>query len=207
MGISGIQKGVEAAETMVNPTDELPEPTVGSELPEPTVGSELPEPTVGSELPEPTVGSELPEQVASTDEELAEQVAPIVVNTETAEPVVTPEVTEQVVTPEVTEQVIAPVVTPEVAVEEIAPADEQNSKLNDAVKTIVTEITKQVEENLTARAAQQDGEDDGFKAFTGAVDKLSNDTPATELEPKTGGKRRNTRRFKLVKNKTKRSAV
>ena len=189
MGISGIQKGVEAAETMVNPTDELPEPTVGSEL------------------PEPTVGSELPEQVASTDEELAEQVAPIVVNTETAEPVVTPEVTEQVVTPEVTEQVIAPVVTPEVAVEEIAPADEQNSKLNDAVKTIVTEITKQVEENLTARAAQQDGEDDGFKAFTGAVDKLSNDTPATELEPKTGGKRRNTRRFKLVKNKTKRSAA
>jgi len=180
MGISGIQKGVEAAETMVNPTDELPEPTVGSEL---------------------------PEQVASTDEELAEQVAPIVVNTETAEPVVTPEVTEQVVTPEVTEQVIAPVVTPEVAVEEIAPADEQNSKLNDAVKTIVTEITKQVEENLTARAAQQDGEDDGFKAFTGAVDKLSNDTPATELEPKTGGKRRNTRRFKLVKNKTKRSAA
>ena len=209
MGMSGIQKGVEAAESVVNPTDELPEPTVVSEL---------------------------PEQVASTDEELAEQVAPIVVNTETAEPVVTPElsepvitpevteqvvtpeVTEQVVTPEVTEQVVTPelsepvvtpevtepVVNPEVAIEEIAPADEQNSKLNDAVKTIVTEITKQVEENLTARAAQQDGEDDGFKAFTGAVDKMTSDAVA----PESGGKRRrNTRRFKLVKNKTKRAAA
>ena len=191
MGMSGIQKGVEAAESVVNPTDELPESTVVSEL---------------------------PEQVASTDEELAEQVAPIVVNTETAEPVVTPEVTEQVVTPEVTEQVVTPelsepvitpevtepVVTPEVAIEEIAPADEQNSKLNDAVKTIVTEITKQVEENLTARAAQQDGEDDGFKAFTGAVDKMTSDAVA----PESGGKRRrNTRRFKLVKNKTKRAAA
>ena len=209
MGMSGIQKGVEAAESVVNPTDELPEPTVVSEL---------------------------PEQVASTDEELAEQVAPIVVNTETAEPVVTPEVTEQVVTPEVTEQVVTPelsepvvtpevtkqvitpevtepvitpevtepVVSPEVAIEEIAPADEQNSKLNDAVKTIVTEITKQVEENLTARAAQQDGEDDGFKAFTGAVDKMTSDAVA----PESGGKRRrNTRRFKLVKNKTKRAAA
>jgi hypothetical protein len=191
MGMSGIQKGVEAAESVVNPTDELPEPTVVSEL---------------------------PEQVASTDEELAEQVAPIVVNTETAEPVVTPEVTEQVVTPEVTEQVVTPelsepvvtpevtepVVNPEVAIEEIAPADEQNSKLNDAVKTIVTEITKQVEENLTARAAQQDGEDDGFKAFTGAVDKMTSDAVA----PESGGKRRrNTRRFKLVKNKTKRSTA
>jgi hypothetical protein len=200
MGMSGIQKGVEAAESVVNPTDELPESTVVSEL------------------PEPTVVSELPEQVASTDEELAEQVAPIVVNTETAEPVVTPEVTEQVVTPEVTEQVVTPevteqvvtpevtepVVTPEVAIEEIAPADEQNSKLNDAVKTIVTEITKQVEENLTARAAQQDGEDDGFKAFTGAVDKMTSDAVA----PESGGKRRrNTRRFKLVKNKTKRAAA
>ena len=209
MGMSGIQKGVEAAESVVNPTDELPESTVVSEL------------------PEPTVGSELPEQVASTDEELAEQVAPIVVNTETAEPVVTPEVTEQVVTPEVTEQVVTPevtkqvitpevtepvitpevtepVVNPEVAIEEIAPADEQNSKLNDAVKTIVTEITKQVEENLTARAAQQDGEDDGFKAFTGAVDKMTSDAVA----PESGGKRRrNTRRFKLVKNKTKRAAA
>ena len=218
MGMSGIQKGVEAAESVVNPTDELPEPTVVSEL------------------PEPTVVSELPEQVASTDEELAEQVAPIVVNTETAEPVVTPElsepvitpevteqvvtpeVTEQVVTPEVTEQVVTPelsepvvtpevtepVVNPEVAIEEIAPADEQNSKLNDAVKTIVTEITKQVEENLTARAAQQDGEDDGFKAFTGAVDKMTSDAVA----PESGGKRRrNTRRFKLVKNKTKRAAA
>jgi hypothetical protein len=200
MGMSGIQKGVEAAESVVNPTDELPESTVVSEL---------------------------PEQVASTDEELAEQVAPIVVNTETAEPVVTPEVTEQVVTPEVTEQVVTPevteqvvtpelsepvitpevtepVVNPEVAIEEIAPADEQNSKLNDAVKTIVTEITKQVEENLTARAAQQDGEDDGFKAFTGAVDKMTSDAVA----PESGGKRRrNTRRFKLVKNKTKRAAA
>ncbi len=200
MGMSGIQKGVEAAESVVNPTDELPESTVVSEL------------------PEPTVVSELPEQVASTDEELAEQVAPIVVNTETAEPVVTPEVTEQVVTPEVTEQVVTPelsepvitpevtepVVTPEVAIEEIAPADEQNSKLNDAVKTIVTEITKQVEENLTARAAQQDGEDDGFKAFTGAVDKMTSDAVA----PESGGKRRrNTRRFRLVKNKTKRAAA
>ena len=200
MGMSGIQKGVEAAESVVNPTDELPESTVVSEL---------------------------PEQVASTDEELAEQVAPIVVNTETAEPVVTPEVTEQVVTPEVTEQVVTPevteqvvtpelsepvitpevtepVVNPEVAIEEIAPADEQNSKLNDAVKTIVTEITKQVEENLTARAARQDGEDDGFKAFTGAVDKMTSDAVA----PESGGKRRrNTRRFKLVKNKTKRAAA
>ena len=209
MGMSGIQKGVEAAESVVNPTDELPESTIVSEL---------------------------PEQVASTDEELAEQVAPIVVNTETAEPVVTPEVTEQVVTPEVTEQVVTPevteqvvtpevteqvvtpelsepvvtpevtepVVNPEVAIEEIAPADEQNSKLNDAVKTIVTEITKQVEENLTARAAQQDGEDDGFKAFTGAVDKMTSDAVA----PESGGKRRrNTRRFKLVKNKTKRAAA
>ena len=200
MGMSGIQKGVEAAESVVNPTDELPEPTVVSEL------------------PEPTVVSELPEQVASTDEELAEQVAPIVVNTETAEPVVTPELSEPVITPEVTEQVVTPelsepvvtpevtepVVNPEVAIEEIAPADEQNSKLNDAVKTIVTEITKQVEENLTARAAQQDGEDDGFKAFTGAVDKMTSDAVA----PESGGKRRrNTRRFKLVKNKTKRAAA
>ena len=72
------------------------------------------------------------------------------------------------------------------------------------------EITKQVEENLTSRIKQQDGEvngetngqDDGFKAFTGAVDKLTADAVA----PESGGKRRrNTRRFKLVKNKTKRS--
>lgn len=194
MGMSGIQNGVEAAESVVNPTDELSEPMDESELPEP---------------------------VASTDEEVAEQVAPIVVNTESAEPVVTPEVTEQVVTPEVTEQVVTPevtvtpelsepvitpevtepVVSPEVAVEEIAPVEEQNSKLNEAVKTIVDEITKQVEENITTRAAQ---EDDGFKAFTGAVDKMTSDTVA----PESGGKRRrNTRRFKLVKNKTKRAAA
>jgi hypothetical protein len=185
MGMSGIQKGVEAAESVVNPTDELSEPMDESEIPEP---------------------------VASTDEEVAEQVAPIVVNTESAEPVVTPELPEPVVTPELPEPVVTPepvitpevtepVVSPEVAIEEIAPADEQNSKLNEAVKTIVDEITKQVEENITTRAAQ---EDDGFKAFTGAVDKMTSDAVA----PESGGKRRrNTRRFKLVKNKTKRAAA
>lgn len=210
MGISGIQKGVEAAQTAVNPTDELPElPVVGTELPEPELPEpelpepelpepELPEPTVGSELPEPTVGSELPEQ-------LAEPTSPIVVNTEVPEPAINTEVPETIVAPEL----------PEPA--DMSSSEEQNSKLNDAVKTIVDEITKQVEENLTSRAAQQEdnvtqedevapgetnGQDDGFKAFTGAVDKLTADA----VSPESGGKRRrNTRRFKLVKNKTKRS--
>ena len=214
MGISGIQTGVEAAEGAVNPTDKLPEPMDGSELP-----------AVGTE---PTVDSELPEPVSP----IAEPAAPIVVNTEPSEPAINAEVAN------------AP---------DMPSSEEQNGKLNDAVKTIVDEITKQVEENLTTRVTQQDvetnsngeangngeansngevngngetngnveaageaapggnvelgnvetnGQDDGFKALTGAVDKLTSDAVA----PESGGKRRrNTRRFKLVKNKTKRS--
>ena len=218
MGISGIQTGVEAAQGVVNPTDELPEPMDGSELP-----------AVGTE---PTVDSELPEPVSP----IAEPAAPIVVNTEPSEPAINAEVAN------------AP---------DMPSSEEQNGKLNDAVKTIVDEITKQVEENLTTRVTQQDveangnvetnsngeangngeansngevngngeaaveaageaapggnvelgnvetnGQDDGFKALTGAVDKLTSDAVA----PESGGKRRrNTRRFKLVKNKTKRS--
>ena len=144
------------------------------------------------ELPEQMAPSEpeLPEQIAPSEPELPEQMAPS-----------EPELQEEAdpVTVEQTTPIIEPV----------TPPDEQNTKLNDAVKTIVDEITKQVEENLNSRIVQNDeiGQDDGFKAFTGAVDKLSNDTPAVEPEPKTGGKRRNTRRFKLVKNKTKRSAA
>ena len=202
MGISGIQTGVEAAQGAVNPTDELPEPMDGSELP-----------AVGTE---PTVDSELPEPVSP----IAEPAAPIVVNTEPSEPAINAEVANA---------------------SDMPSSEEQNGKLNDAVKTIVDEITKQVEENLTTRVTQQDGEansngevngngetngnveaageaapggnvelgnvqtngqDDGFKALTGAVDKLTSDA----VTPESGGKRRrNTRRFKLVKNKTKRS--
>ena len=210
MGISGIQKGVEAAQTAVNPTDELPElPVVGTELPEPE--PELSEPELSEpELPEP----ELPQPELSQPElpeQLAEPTSPIVVNTEVPEPAINTEVSEPIVSPELSE----PVVTPKVADEPMSSSEEQNSKLNDAVKTIVDEITKQVEENLTSRVAQQEdevapvetngetnGQDDGFKAFTGAVDKLTADAVA----PESGGKRRrNTRRFKLVKNKTKRA--
>jgi hypothetical protein len=212
MGISGIQTGVEAAQGAVNPTDELPEPMDGSELP-----------AVGTE---PTVDSELPEPVSP----IAEPAAPIVVNTEPSEPAINAEVAN------------AP---------DMPSSEEQNGKLNDAVKTIVDEITKQVEENLTTRVTPGDvapnvetnsngeangngevngngetngnveaageaapggnvelgnvetnGQDDGFKALTGAVDKLTSDAVA----PESGGKRRrNTRRFKLVKNKTKRA--
>ena len=209
MGISGIQTGVEAAQGAVNPTDELPEPMDGSELP-----------AVGTE---PTVDSELPEPVSPIAEQIAEPAAPIVVNTEPSEPAINAEVANA---------------------SDMPSSEEQNGKLNDAVKTIVDEITKQVEENLTTRAApgdvapnvetnsngeaagngevngnveaagevngeaapggnvQPNGQDDGFKALTGAVDKLTSDA----VTPESGGKRRrNTRRFKLVKNKTKRS--
>jgi hypothetical protein len=141
---------------------------------------------------------ELPEQIDPSEPELPEQMAPS-----------EPELPEQMAPsePELPQPVTVEQTTP--IIEPVTPPDEQNTKLNDAVKTIVDEITKQVEENLNSRIVQNDeiGQDDGFKAFTGAVDKLSNDTPAVEPEPKTGGKRRNTRRFKLVKNKTKRSAA
>jgi hypothetical protein len=213
MGISGVQKGVEAAQGAVNPTDELPEPMDGAELQDPVVEPEVQEqapPTTVEQMTPSLDETKLPEQTATTEPVLQEQVAE-------------PELQEE-------------------AAVEPDTSNEQNGKLNDAVKTIVDEITKQVEENLTTRAApgdvapnvetnsngeaagngevngnveaagevngeaagnvQTNGQDDGFKALTGAVDKLTSDA----VTPESGGKRRrNTRRFKLVKNKTKRS--
>jgi hypothetical protein len=228
MGVSGLQEGVSMAKSelpepvaepeQVTPVEpELPEQVAPSEpeLPEQVtpVEPELPEQVTPSEpeLPEQVTPSEpeLPEQMAPAEPELQEQMAP-------AEPELPeqidpsePELPEQMAPsePELPQPVTVEQTTP--IIEPVTPPDEQNTKLNDAVKTIVDEITKQVEENLNSRIVQNDeiGQDDGFKAFTGAVDKLSNDTPAVEPEPKTGGKRRNTRRFKLVKNKTKRSAA
>jgi hypothetical protein len=74
--------------------------------------------------------------------------------------------------------------------QEVTPSEEQKNKLTDAIKTIVDEIAKQVESNLTDGSPQENS----FDALAGAVGKM-------------GGKRRNTRRFKLVKNKTKRAAA
>ena len=106
----------------------------------------------------------------------------------------TPAVDESEYTPTVVESEYTPtVVEPELA-EEIGPSEEQKNKLTDAIKTIVDEIAKQVESNLTDGSPQENS----FDALTGAVSKLV---------PASGGKRRNTRRFKLVKNKTKRSAA
>ena len=208
MGISGIQTGVEAAQGVVNPTDKLPEPVVETELQDPVVETELQDPVVETELPEQAPPTTVEQTTPALDEtKLPEQTA-------TTEPVL-----QEPVTPSGSE-------LHEEAAFESDPSNEQNGKLNDAVKTIVDEITKQVEENLTARAApngetngtgepngeaapgniepngEPTGQDDGFKAFTGAVDKLTSDA----VSPESGGKRRrNTRRFKLVKNKTKRS--
>jgi hypothetical protein len=193
MGISGVQEGVSMAKS------ELPEPVAEPEQVTPSEQIAPSEP----ELPEQIAPSEpeLQEQMALAEPELQEQMAPS-----------EPELPEEMAPSEPELQEEADPVTVEQTtpiIEPVTPPDEQNTKLNDAVKTIVDEITKQVEENLNSRIVQNDeiGQDDGFKAFTGAVDKLSNDTPAVEPEPKTGGKRRNTRRFKLVKNKTKRSAA
>jgi hypothetical protein len=193
MGVSGVQEGVSMAKS------ELPEPVAEPEQVTPVEQIAPSEP----ELPEQIAPSEpeLQEQMALAEPELQEQMAPS-----------EPELPEEMAPSEPELQEEADPVTVEQTtpvIEPVTPHDEQNTKLNDAVKTIVDEITKQVEENLNSRIVQNDeiGQDDGFKAFTGAVDKLSNDTPAVEPEPKTGGKRRNTRRFKLVKNKTKRSAA
>jgi len=87
-----------------------------------------------------------------------------------------------------TEQ-LAPTIEPELP-QEVTPSNEQKNKLTDAIKTIVDEIAKQVESNLTDGSPQENS----FDALAGAVGKM-------------GGKRRNTRRFKLVKNKTKRAAT
>lgn len=217
MGISGVQEGVSMAKS------ELPEPVAEPEQVTPS-GTEMPEQMAAAEpeLPEQIAPSEpkLPEQMAPSEPELQEQIAPAEpelqeqiapsepeLQEQPAPTVINPELQEQTdpTEPELPQPVTVEQTTP--VIEPVTPPDEQNTKLNDAVKTIVDEITKQVEENLNSRIVQDDeiAQDDGFKAFTGAVDKLSNDTPA--VEPKTGGKRRNTRRFKLVKNKTKRSAA
>ena len=132
-------------------------------------------------LPEPVVETELPEPAAPLGKEVAltdEQVIPPVNEAELPKQMIEPELPEPAVSQELSE-----------LPQQVIPSEEQNAILNDAVKTIVNEIAKKVESKLTDEAPT----DDGFKAFTGAVGKMG------------GKRRRNTRRFKLVKNKTKRS--
>jgi len=164
-GISAAQEGVELAKSAI------PEPIAGTD--EQLASTE--EPISGQETSQEPAAP-LGEEVALTDE----QVTPPVNEAELPKQMIEPELPEPAVSQELAEQP-----------QEVIPHDEQNAVLNDAVKTIVNEIAKQVESKLTNEAPT----DDGFKAFTGAVGKM-------------GGKRRhNTRRFKLVKNKTKRAAI
>jgi hypothetical protein len=155
------------------PMVEEPElPTVEQpELPEP----ELPE----AELPE----AELPEQMDPQPE------LPMVEQPEL--PMVEQPDLPMVEQPELpmVEQPELPMIQPELP-QEVTPSEEQKNKLTDAIKTIVDEIAKQVESNLTDGGPQENS----FDALAGAVGKM-------------GGKRRNTRRFKLVKNKTKRAII
>ncbi len=141
--------------------------------------------------------SAIPEPIAGTDEQFVPAEEPINGEETSQEPAAPlgEEVAltdEQVIPPVNEAELPEPAVSQELAKQpqEVIPHDEQNAILNDAVKTIVNEIAKKVESKLTDEAPT----DDGFKAFTGAVGKM-------------GGKRRNTRRFKLVKNKTKRSTA
>jgi hypothetical protein len=191
-GISGVQEGVELAKSVIpEPIDATAEQLASTEEPisgqEPSQEPAAPlgedvtladeqviSPANEPELPKQTIEPELIEPVVS--QELSEE--PVVSQELSEEPVVSQELSEE------------PVVSQELSEEPAASSDEQNTILNDAVKTIVNEIAKQVESKLTDEAPT----DDGFKAFTGAVGKM-------------GGKRRNTRRFKLVKNKTKRAAA
>ena len=181
-GISGVQEGVELAKSVIpEPIDATAEQLASTE--EPISGQEP------SQEPAVPLGEDVTladEQVISpaNEPELPKQT----IEPELIEPVVSQELSEEpVVSQELSEE---PVVSQELSEEPAASSDEQNTILNDAVKTIVNEIAKQVESKLTDEAPT----DDGFKAFTGAVGKM-------------GGKRRNTRRFKLVKNKTKRAAA
>jgi len=150
--------------------------------------SAIPEPIAATDeqfvpAEEPINGEETSQEPAAPlGEEVAltdEQVIPPVNEAELPKQMIEPELPEPAVSQELAKQP-----------QEVIPHDEQNAILNDAVKTIVNEIAKKVESKLTDEAPT----DDGFKAFTGAVGKM-------------GGKRRNTRRFKLVKNKTKRSTA
>jgi hypothetical protein len=185
-GISGVQEGVELAKSVI------PEPIADTD--EQLASTE--EPIDGPETSEQPVETELPEPAAPLGEEVAlaeEQVIPPVIEPELPKQMVEPELIEPELAKQTIEpELIEPVVNQELSEEpqKVAPSDQQNTVLNDAVKTIVNEIAKQVESKLTDEAPT----DDGFKAFTGAVGKM-------------GGKRRNTRRFKLVKNKTKRAAA
>ena len=171
-GISGVQEGVELAKSVIpEPIDATAEQLASTE--EPISGQEP------SQEPDAPLG----EDVTLADE----QVISPANEPELPKQTIEPELIEPVVSQELSEE---PVVSQELSEEPAASSDEQNTILNDAVKTIVNEIAKQVESKLTDEAPT----DDGFKAFTGAVGKM-------------GGKRRNTRRFKLVKNKTKRAAA
>ena len=175
-GISAAQEGVELAKsTIPEPIAAAYEQLASTEGP---IGA--PE-TSEPENFEPVVETELPEPAAPLGKEVAltdEQVIPPVNEAELPKQMIEPELPEPAVSQELSE-----------LPQQVIPSEEQNAILNDAVKTIVNEIAKKVESKLTDEAPT----DDGFKAFTGAVGKM-------------GGKRqRNTRRFKLVKNKTKRS--
>jgi len=177
-GVTMAQEGLSAAQT------ELPQ----SELA--MVEPDLPM------VEQPELQPELPEQMAPESE------LPVVEQPEL--PVVEqpelPVVEQSVIQPElpvVEQSVIQPelpvveqsVIQPELP-QEATPSEEQKSKLTNAIKTIVDEIAKQVESNLTDGGPQENS----FDALAGVVGKM-------------GGKRRNTRRFKLVKNKTKRAAA
>jgi hypothetical protein len=151
---------------------------------------------IESELP-PAVDQPMTppdEQIAPVDQPMTppdEQIAPVdQPMTPTFIESELPPAVDQPMNPTVIESELPPVVDQPMTPTEVLSSDEQKNKLTDAIKTIVDEIAKQVESNLTDGSPQENS----FDALVGAVGKM-------------GGKRRNTRRFKLVKNKTKRSAA
>ena len=165
-GVTMAREGLSAAQ-MALPEPELPM-VEQPELPMVEQPELLPEEVA------PTIEPELPEEVAPTIE-------PELPAVEQLDPTIEPEL------PAVEQ--LAPTIEPELP-QEVTSSEEQKNKLTDAIKTIVDEIAKQVESNLTDGSPQENS----FDALAGAVGKM-------------GGKRRNTRRFKLVKNKTKRSTA
>jgi hypothetical protein len=185
-GMYATQEGLSAAQ-MALPEPELqPEPELPMveqpELPEevaPTIEPDLPQPELTEEVA-PTIEPELPAPDLPQPE-LTEEVAP------TIEPELPGEVAPTIEPELPAVEQLTPTIEPELP-QEVTPSEEQKNKLTDAIKTIVDEIAKQVESNLTDGSPQENS----FDALAGAVGKM-------------GGKRRNTRRFKLVKNKTKRA--